>query len=140
MFDDADFECLRADQTARFPLTELHIPRGNPECVMLVVRHAGESNDGWMRGIKNAKFRGLSDDAANRLADELAAKHVIVGWENVLDKQGALLAYVPSAGIELLTKLREMKRGALISRLTGFAADASNFTASVLDAGDLGNG
>lgn len=139
MFDDADFAPLVADQTARFPLTELRIPRGNPDHVWLVLKHAGESNPAYMAAVKNAKFRGLSDDAANALGDQLAARHVIVGWENVLDKAGKPLTYSVAGCVELLAKLREAKRGGLISRLTLFAANAENFTAPTVDAGDLGN-
>ncbi len=140
IFDDTDFEGLRADGTARFPLTELHIPRTNQDHVWLVLKHAGESNDGWSRGIKNAKFRGLSDDEANKLADDLAARFVIVGWENVRDRDDNPVAYTPAGGAELLAKLRAVKRGALASRISIFAADAANFTAPIVDAGDLGNG
>ncbi len=140
LFDDADFEALRADRTARFPLAELHIPRTNSDHVWLVLKHAGESNEGWTRGIKNAKFRGLSDDDANKLADDLAARYVIVGWENVCDREGKPLAYTQAGGAEILAKLRSVQRGALASKLTIFAAEASNFTAPLVDAGDLGNG
>ncbi len=140
IFDDTDFEVLRADRTARFPLTELHIPRTNTDHVWLVLKHAGESNEGWTRGIRNAKFRGLSDDDANKLADDLAARYVIVGWENVCDRDGKLLAYTIAGGAEILAKLRGVQRGTLASRVSSFAADATNFTAPIVDAGDLGNG
>lgn len=141
MFDDADFEALRPDQVARFPLAELHIPRGNPKPVTLLLRWAGESNERWTAGARAAKFRAFaSPQDQTRYYDELAAKTVIVGWENVLDKNGKPMPYTPEAGAELLTRLRSVSRSSLASEITLAAYDASRFTAPPVDAGDLGNG
>jgi hypothetical protein len=140
MFDDADFEVLRADQIALFEIRELHIPRGNPKCVTLKLRWAGESNTGWTAGSKNAKLTTRSDEEAARYFDDLAAKTVIVGWADVLDKDGKPMAYTPALGSELLAKVRDMKRADLAQRITYFATTPANFTAAPMDAGDLGNG
>lgn len=140
MFDDADFEALRADQTARFTLHELHIPRGNPKPVTLLVKHAGESNDGYARGVKNLKFRAMSEEESTRAVDQITARYVIVGWEDVLTKAGTPIAYTNEGGLELLTKLRDMKRRDWINALAAFCGNGANFTAASLDPGDLGNG
>ena len=139
MFDDADFEALRPDQTARFTLAELHIPRGNPKPVTLLLRHAGEENETWIRGARAALMREMSKEDAAEYYDKLAARALIVGWVNVLDADGKPIAYTPDRGLELLTRLRALKRTALVNRISAFAGEASNFTAASIDPGDLGN-
>lgn len=139
IFDDADFEVLRADQIARFEMRELHVPRGNPKCLTLLLRWAGESNTAWVAGLKNAKLTTRSDDDATRYFDELAARTVIVGWEDAIDKDGKPISYTPALGAEMLGKFRAQKRSDLTNRITNFASVAANFTAAPVDAGDLGN-
>jgi len=140
LFDAADYEHIRSDKTARFKLREFAVPPRNPKPLTLILRHAGESNEAWASGLKNIKFQKLTEDEANAAVDSLAARTVIVGWEDALDENGVAVPYSPALGIKLLALLRDLKRTAMVNSITMFAGDASQFTAAAIDAGDLGNG
>lgn len=140
MFDDADFASLTPDQTARFTIDELRIPRGNSKPLTLLVKHAGQANEAFSRAVKNIKFKALSEDEAQQAVDMATARHVIVGWEDALSPDGSPRRYTPEDGAQLLAKLREHKRQDLVTRLVAFVANAANFTAPTVDPGDLGNG
>lgn len=140
LFDAAKYEHIRADKTARFKLPEFAVPPSNPKPLTLILRHAGESNESWSAGLKNIKFQKLTEDEANAAVDALAAKTVIVGWEDALDENGSPVPYTPALGVQLLALLRDLKRTAMVNSITMFAGNASQFTAASIDAGDLGNG
>lgn len=140
MPDDFDFEVASPDQLARFTLDDDIRTPGGTKPITLLVRHAGDGNEPWVRASQKAKFQDLSKEAATALADELAAKHVIVGWENAHDAQGQPIRYTPALGLKLLAKLRASKRSQQLARLAGFCAAETNFTAKLIDPVELGNG
>ncbi len=139
LFDDSDFAHLTPAGTADYALSEVHIPRGNPNPVVLVVKPAGEAND----RLRNAEIKApaVTGKEALRQRASLFAKHVIAGWKHVLDKDGKPIAYTADGGEELLHRLIDAKRGEdLVVPFMVFARNPNHFTGPQVDAGDLGNG
>lgn len=140
IFDASDFEHLKANQTAEYPL-RLNLPRTNPEPVTLIVCFAGESNQGFAKARKSSAFRAAKGDAMERMWREAFAKHVIKGWKNVLRADGTAVPYTAAAGAELLQHIADAgERTDIINGLTLFCVNPDNFTAPLVDPGDLGNG
>jgi hypothetical protein len=138
LFDDADFAHLTPSGTARYTLSAVNIPRGNPEPVVLIVKHAGEGNERYQSAIMKAA-RATGREAMKQRAT-IFAKHVITGWENVL-KDGKPVPYTWQDGEELLHKLIDAKRWEVeVAGLITFSRDPDNFQSPAVDAGDLGNG
>ena len=138
IFDEADFAPLRADKTAEYPIAQLHFPRSNPEPLVLVLKHAGDSNKPYKNAI--VKAPALTGEAAEIQGEVLFAKHVIVGWKNFIDKDGKPVPYTADGGAELMSLLRtKAERLDIVRGLRFFAVNAENFRAPIVDAGDLGN-
>lgn len=139
LFDDADFDRLRTDQTAWFTLFEIHI-RGNPKPLELEVRYIGEGNSAVDRLRNTLAFKELTkadEDAANR---DLIAKCAIVSWRNFLDANGNEVPYSPALGLKLFAQLDRVGR---IERLVNrqlwiYVNTAALFTTPFVEAGDLG--
>lgn len=132
---DFDFGALTPTGTARFTLSRVHVRHADP--VVLIVKPSGEANEGYAAALKNAVLKGKVDAKAHA---SIYAKHVIAGWEHVLDASGKPVPYTPAGGEELLHGLIDAKRGHdIVGGLMAFCADADHFTGGT-DAGDLGNG
>lgn len=134
-----DLGYLKPTRTARYKLAPVHIPRSNPSPVTLLVRHAGRSNG----PLKSALLKLAQVPEAERARQivTLYAKHVITGWEDVLDQAGAPERYTSEAGAELLTALLDAERDDLVIGLRTFCEDADNFCDEpTTEAGSLGEG
>jgi hypothetical protein len=137
LFDDEDFAHLHPTGTARYTLSQVCIPRSNPDPVVLILKPAGASNDAYQSALVKAP-RAVGKDAVKQMIG-LFARHVIAGWENV-QKDGKPVPYTRAGGEELLLKLIESKRDDIAMGAVFFARDADNFRAPIVDTGDLGNG
>lgn len=132
---DFDFGALTPTGTARYTLTRVHVRHAEP--VVLIVKPSGEANDGYGAALKTAVLKGKVDAKAHA---SIYARHVVIGWEHVLDANGKPVPYTAAAGEELLHGLIDAKRGHdIVGGLMAFCADPDHFCAAP-DAGDLGNG
>ena len=133
--------------TRRYELTS--IPTEPDKPWTLILRHAGESNAPfWNAQLRLAnETTAKSGSSAARLTTakialargewaELAAQHVIVGWENVRE-DGELVACTPEAVVRFLTELIAHAPD-LFDALRRFAADAENFRGPIADPASLG--
>jgi hypothetical protein len=131
---DFDFGALTPTGTARFTLSRVHVRHAEP--VVLIVKPSGEANEGYAAALKNAVLKGKVDAKAHA---SIYAKHVIAGWEHVLDASGKPVPYTAAGGEELLHGLIDAKRGHdIVGGLMAFCADADHFTGGANP--DLGNG
>jgi hypothetical protein len=121
--------------------------------VVLIVRHAGHGNSGWRNALikranaTSSRGRHVSEAQVERDRAELAelyARHVVVGFEHVIDAETS--RPVPSsseAALGLLTALIAPPphgRPDVFVDLCSFCQDADNFAGPVVDAADLGKG
>jgi hypothetical protein len=138
LFDDDAFDYLTPTKTATFTLADVVIPRTNRESVTLELKYGGESNERYQSAIAKAP-RATGRDALKQSAT-LLARHVIVGWSNVLDKAGQPIRCTPEGAEELLHALIEKKLGyRYLGPLVAFVNDPTNFREPVATAEDLGN-
>lgn len=142
-----DFSHLTPQGTARFRLDGVHVPVSNPKPVTLIGKHAGSSNPGWINAImttpegrEGGARTAEQIDAANRDRAKRMAKHVVCGWEDVLDASGKQMPYSAKAGESLLLALLDAQRPDLVQSALGFFADPDHFRDEpVVSPGDLGN-
>ena len=133
--------------TRRYEL--LSIPSEPNKPWTLILRHAGESNAPfWNAQLKLANETTAKGGAsAVRLTTakialvrsewtELAARHVVAGWENVLE-DGEPIACTPEAALRFLSEL-STNAPDMFDALRRFAADAENFRGLVADPAAVG--
>jgi hypothetical protein len=138
LFDDDQFSYLAPVKAAKFTLADVVVPRSNPEAVQLEVKYAGESNERYQSAIVKAREATGRDNLKQQAT--LLARHVIVGWSNVLDKTGAAVRYTSEGGEELLHALIDQKLGyRYIGPLVAFVNNPANFREPIATAADLGN-
>ena len=129
-------------------LGNLIIDSASNKPVVLVMKHAGETN----RPYINAKRRVDSTLKSNsgplqgarfrELLIPIFARHVIVGWENVVEDDGTTPPCTPEKIEEFLSFLASDEGGGadIVEFAMGFAFEANNFRdAPIGDARDLGN-
>ncbi len=136
---------LKASEIIRFKLDVVFIPESNPRPVVLLVKYAGRSNAAYVNAAAKtpaALSAGNSAEQANAsdLRTALYAKHVITGWENVMDADGETpIAYTPEFGEELLRFLIiDEQRPDIFRTLAYVANDAEQFVAPRVDPGAVG--
>jgi hypothetical protein len=137
MFDDDLFDHLTPRGTIEYPLTNVHVPRTNEHCVVLLMKYCGRGSPFFNALTKSPP---LSDKTAiqERIA-KLLARHGIAGWKHV-EPNGTPIAYTAQLGEELLLKLIHAKRADKVDDAAAYATDADRFGEPVLDAADLGKG
>lgn len=136
---DIDLSYLTPTRTARHTLHGVHIPRNNPKPVTLIVKSGGEDNERYMSALAKAPpafgVDGLKQSAT------LLARYVVVGWEDVLDRNGEPAACTPERVELVLHTCIEKKQGLhYLLPLRDRIQDPSNFREPIANAVDLGNG
>jgi len=143
-FDDLDFSAQKPHGTVRATLIGFYARGAEP--IVLIMRHAGESNHAFMnkrRKIDNV-LKSYGDEiplgVLRRHLIPVFAETVIEGWENVLaaDRKTPV-PYSPGAGEELLTKIAKDNPD-VIDRAFAYAMPAAHFRDSVGSVEALGNG
>lgn len=101
-------------------------------CIKFAIARAGGANrkfanalESGMRPHKEAINRGkLSDEVAEDVLTKAIAKHIVVNWDNVVDRDGKEIEYSPEAAYQLLSDLPELR-----SMIWAEAQKISNFQA-----------
>lgn len=140
MYDFSNLKKLHiADKPAVYELSELE------GCPKLYLRFAGERNKPYFNAVlkqatKTARLlkgTGMTAEILkkNRQLDlSLFPKHVVTGWDGIVDTAGTPVPFSPEACEALLEALPEW----LFDRIRAWAADESNFTeAAVADVDEL---
>lgn len=130
--DPFDFSHLDPVGTIEHVLEGVHVPRNNPEPVVLELRHAGDGNERYKKAMKNAAAKGKIGEVE---IVALFAKTVVVGWKNVKHLDGKDMPFSPNAATELLSRLLDHNRGDIVSRAYARAAEADRFVRSADDLG-----
>lgn len=135
-FDPDLFEHLKPVGTVRYTLTGLHIPRDNPNPVVLELAHAGRSNAAYinaMMKIRQADGASHGDESSAAELDtsdvrqsKAFARHVVIGWHNVVEN-GKPTACTPDRVEELLVMLIAAKRPDYVRGAVAFASNPDNF-------------
>jgi hypothetical protein len=121
-----------SDRTARVPLPEVG------EEAALIVKSTGQFNKGYFNAVlkvggKEARKKSIMDDLT--LAEvkkdrekhvRLYEKHVIVGWEGVVDENGDLVEFTPDNLRDLMDAILE-DAPHLFDRVRDVADDSANF-------------
>jgi hypothetical protein len=134
-----DFDHLAPTKTARLTLSAIRIPRTNESPVVLILKHAGDGNHAFTNARAKTPPTSGRIPSYERIA-RLYAKHVIVGWENVVDDKGVPIAFTHELAEDMLIKLIHARRMGEIDLIAGFAGDADNFCEPLVSAGELGKG
>jgi hypothetical protein len=137
MFEDDLFDHLTPRGTIEYALPNVHIPKDNPEPVVLLLKFGGRGSP-FFNAMLKAPPVADKQAAYERLA-QMAVKHLIGGWKNV-QKDGKPVPYTPELGEEVLTKLVKAKRGDKVEDMTAHAMGGDSFADLVVDPVDLGKG
>jgi hypothetical protein len=138
------FNDLRPHGTVRFTLQGVNVRSQRP--LVLIMQHAGESNPAFMNARRKAEnqLRATAGDPTNEQTREalipVFAETVIVGWEEVIGKDGQPIAFSPHEVESLLSVLNRKGAGDLIARAFNYALDADHFRAPLGTVEALGNG
>ncbi|MBA3421651.1 MAG: hypothetical protein H0U12_07130 [Thermoleophilaceae bacterium] len=130
----------------------LDLPAFGDRAPTLLVRFAGEGNDGYMNeSFKAARTLGAGQVTAQRLRTDreldvpIYAEHVLTGWESVYEddpehdgKVRPAVFDLAKAQAFLLELAREVPHE--FNRMRNFAQSPSNFRTSIASAEDLGKG
>lgn len=118
-----------ADRTAQLSLPWIE---GSP---VLQLRPATEANRDYQAAqlrIGRAQLRALSDRPTLRLLDELRSRlrdlyprHVLVGWEGVVDDNGEAVPFSTERAVEFVNALPDW----IFDKIVIFCSEAGNFTA-----------
>lgn len=116
---------------------------GSDKPLVLILKHAGEGNDGYQNEKKkiDARLKAQSGSPTNRMIVTALiaafAKHVVAGWENAVE-DGKPATCTPAKVQELLNAI-VIDGLDIVDRLMGYALEPSNFRDQpALDPGDLG--
>lgn len=137
MFEDDLFDHLTPKQTIEYPMVNVHIPRTNPEPLVLLMKFGGRGSP-FFNALMKAPPITDKQAAYERLA-KLMTKHLISGWKNV-EKDGKPVAFAPELCEEILSKLVKAQRGDKIEDAAAHAMGADAFAELTVDAADLGKG
>lgn len=139
---DALFDKLAPHGTVRYTLTGVCVYSAAP--VVLVLKHAGESNTPYMNALRKqdatreASSGGADPEIIKTQLIELFAKHVVVAWENVHLANGQSMPCTPDQVSKFLTAMAR-KNVDIFGRIVAFARDADNFRdAPAIDSEALG--
>lgn len=126
-------ESLPRNVAVDYPLVEL---RGN---MVLQVLYAGEANKPYFNALlreNRHNVRKLRGAVTPKFAEELRARdvelyaqHIVVGWRDVLNKDGQVVEFSQEACADLLRALPTF----VFDGLRGFCSTASNFSERELD-------
>lgn len=100
-------------------------PDVDPHPIVLVLQHAGKSNDKYRREMKNADARGA--ETPERAA--IFARTVVVGWKHVYDGEGKPVAFSPEEASELFGQLLDLGYEADVTEAFVKAHETKRFAA-----------
>jgi hypothetical protein len=114
-------------KTAEYPLYDIE----QEKTPVLIVKHAGDTNKGYMNQViketrKKSRNKNLSHktlEQSRKQDKDLYPKYVVVGWENVLDKDGNEAPFNGENCHAFLDALPDF----MFDELRVFAADISSF-------------
>jgi hypothetical protein len=132
-----------SEKTARFTIYQI---RSQPT---FIVKHAGETNKPYqnatLRKASKADTRAIasgniSDEILNKFRKQdkqLYPKHVVVGWENVIDTTGKEVPFSVEACTAYIKRLPDN----IFNELRTFASDPTNFYDDVIEVNEefMGN-
>lgn len=101
-------------------------PHIDPKPVVLILKHAGKSNERFRKALTNAQAKGKTDEASTI---ELFARTVIDGWEHVYDDQGKPVVFSPEECIDLFNSLVDANRHEAVIAAMNKASDPNPFAA-----------
>lgn len=142
--DDTLFGDLVPQGTIRVTLPEVLVRSDKP--LVLVMRHAGESNHAFMNAKRKMdnSLRSFGDTPPPEVIRErligVFAKTVIVGWENANGKDGKPIPFSPDEVEACLLALVKRKRPDLVEKAMLPALKAEHFAEGAGTAESLGNG
>ncbi len=138
----------KAEVVRPFELAAVSEDQANP--IVLMVRHAGDGNQGFANHQYKAVNKGRArsgqisaDFVQARIADaaDAFARHVIVDWRNVVEDGKPVPYSVDAAGRFLAALIHPTEgRSDVFMKLQSFCENADNFRDPVVDPIDLGKG
>lgn len=135
---DLQLSSIAADQTRRYPISNLRV-NGHKEDLVLVVKWTGASRE-YQDGVANKAFTKLEGDESDAALYKLIAHHLVTGWDNVpVDANGKPLEYTPKRGLQVLLQFQADKRPDRRNRFLAFIGNGDNFEAPLVDGDELGN-
>lgn len=99
-------------------------PHIDPKPVVLILKHAGKSNERFRKALENARAKGKTDEAS---MIEIFARTVIEGWEHVYNDQDKPVPYSPEECIDLFNSLVDANRHSSVIAAMEKAGDPNPF-------------
>lgn len=128
---------LKPDKTVWHTLARVHVPPSNPLPVRLELRSSGRVNAEYTAAILKLDREQPIDGAPTTVAAiessdarriKLFARHVVVGWDEVRNEDGAPMPFSVRDVEDLLMAISiEQKRPDLVAPAIARAADPANF-------------